>query len=77
MTIEFQSAVAHELFSDSFRTISGFVWSISFQSAVAHELFSDVGTSVGCHRARRFQSAVAHELFSDEKNYGPLDECEI
>ncbi len=65
--LEFQSAVAHELFSDIRMTIrdAGW-WILSFQSAVAHELFSDPA----CETKRAscsslFQSAVAHELFSD------------
>ena len=61
----FQSAVAHELFSDgevTERVVTPLSW---FQSAVAHELFSDDGLIVGTSIRYQFQSAVAHELFSD------------
>ncbi len=37
----FQSAVAHELFSDMVETIKIHILRLLFQSAVAHELFSD------------------------------------
>ncbi len=61
---EFQSAVAHELFSDA--SLPGRARNVRrFQSAVAHELFSDFWRNSRPFAHQLFQSAVAHELFSD------------
>ena len=69
-TSPFQSAVAHELFSDILQDLRRCVVLYSFQSAVAHELFSDCeACGETSPRPLVFQSAVAHELFSDSTQF--------
>ena len=63
--MRFQSAVAHELFSDLTREMVELYRGCVFQSAVAHELFSDPVAAAEAAALQEFQSAVAHELFSD------------